>query len=376
MGGTQALIENAAATSASTSVACPRCEEPWGASASLATTLISAESLRRCLRCGTRSTVRIPESVLLDCQQCGLPFLAAPDDESPPRCRDCVEGRIPADLPDEGMAAATEAEVMHAVGRAWSVVTLPTVADYLNRVARQVSTRIEGAPAESRVLLMDDRSVRTLALPSGTLMISLGMLAAIEDEAELVFVLGHELAHAASGDAAGRLVRLGLHAVSRDEATSAEAAWVEAALDLVRLGFGGECELEADASALQAMLGLGYDPESASRFLGRIESRTAAADPAVAEYSMAHPTIRQRSRNIELAHQRQVGSRGTARVNRELFRRAAGRDVLAADWVAVKNLDDLQPRDSRKRRGGGLLIPVTLVVVAALLVALGLLLYG
>lgn len=320
--------------------------------------------------------MRPPESILLDCEQCGLPFLAAPDGESPPRCRDCVDGRIPPDLPDEGMAAATEAEVTHALGRAWSVVTLPTVADYLNRVARKVAASVPNAPSESRVLLTDERSLRTLSLPSGTLLISLGMLAAVEDEAELVFVLGHELAHAASGDAAGRLVRLGLHAVSRDETTSAQAAWVQAAVDLVRLGYGRESEMEADAAALRAMQALGYDPESATRFLQRIDARTQAADESIVEYALAHPPPGERVRRIELALHGRIESHGPSRVNRELFRRAAGRDVLAADWIPVENPSAPSGDRAAPTRRGGSWIPLALVVLAALLAFVGLLLYG
>jgi len=247
------------------------------------------------------------------------------------------------------MAQATESEVLRAIGAAWSCVAHPGLEDYLTRLARRVATRIEGAPAPPRILLLDDESVRSLSLPSGTLLLSLGLISAIEDEAELLFVLGHELAHAASGNAAGRLVRLGLHAVTRDRGASAGAAWEQAALDLVRLGYGRRAEAEADATALGAVLELGYDPESVLRFLSRIGRGVAAGSAALADYFLAHPLPRQRVRLIERQLRGHVSSQA-GRVNRELFRRAAGRDVLESEMEPHEWGEAVDPASVRPNR--------------------------
>ena len=80
--------------------------------------------------------------------------------------------------------------------------------------------------------LVESQEHRTIALPSGPLIVSTGMLRLLEDEAELAFVLGHEIAHAASGEAAVRLVRLGFRATTREREASDGLCWSDAAVDL------------------------------------------------------------------------------------------------------------------------------------------------
>jgi len=176
-------------------------------------------------------------------------------------------------------------------------------------------------------------SMRSLALPSGTLLISLGLLAGLEDEAELAFVLAHELAHATSGEAAVRLVRQGFHAVARAGETGAGEAWSRAALDMVKLGYGHDREREADSKALEAVLALGYDSASVMRWLRRMEHRIAQGDPQIRDYAFAHPTPSDRRREIDRALFGRVGPGNVGRVNREVFRRAAGRTALTSGLV-------------------------------------------
>jgi predicted Zn-dependent protease len=168
-------------------------------------------------------------------------------------------------------------------------------------------------------------------------LVSVGMIAALEDEAELAFMLGHELAQAATGDAARRLVRLGLQQVARERREVGRNAWAEAALDLVKLGYGRRAELDADERALRALLDQGYDAQSALRFLRRVEARSALGDVQVAEYVLAHPPPLERLRRLEclLADRVDVGP---GRVNRELFRRAAGHHVLTTQLEPVRTL--------------------------------------
>ena len=193
-------------------------------------------ALRRCRRCGTRVADGTPTPHLVfTCEACGLPFLAEtilPHGEQ--RCAPCTLGLVPPELPDREVAAAAENEVRAALATRWRFVTSSTAQPYLDRIARQVAGRIAGGPASPRVVLIDTPEHRTLALPSGTLLVSTGLLAVLEDEAELSFVLGHEIAHAASGEAAVRLVRLGFQATARERSASDGLCWSDAAIDLAR----------------------------------------------------------------------------------------------------------------------------------------------
>jgi predicted Zn-dependent protease len=308
----------------------------------------------RCFRCGTRSAASAgAREFVFTCESCGLPFVAGellPHAEQ--RCPDCRSGGLPAGLPDERIAAAAETEIRAALAGRFPLVSLPPVSAYLDRIAAQVAQRIEDAPEGTCVVLVDDPGLKTLALPSGTLLVSTGTLAFLEDEAELAFVLGHEIAHAASEDAAVRLVRLGFRAVARGGPAPDREAWTHAALDLVRLGYGRRRERDADLRSLEAMLALGYDPRSAVRYLRRLRAAVLRGDPALAELASAHPPADERGRRIEKAIFGRVPEQQVARVNREVFRRVVVREVLSGAMTPYRFEDaaaDEEPRPRRRR---------------------------
>jgi predicted Zn-dependent protease len=312
------------------------------------------------------------------CEDCGLPFLAeAILPHGGQRCGPCATGLVPPEIPDREVAAAAENEVRAALASHWRFVTSFTAQPYLDRIAKQVAARIPGSPGLSRVVLVETPEHRTLALPSGTLLVSTGLLSFLEDEAELAFVLGHETAHAASGEAAVRLVRLGFQATARERHATDGLCWSDAAVDLARLGYGRKREHDADACALRAMLDLEYEPQSACRYLQRLHAAVVRGDAAVAETEVAHPTPFDRLRRIERTLGARVGAvTDVPRVNREVFRRALTPATLAASFVKT-DLDAPQPAPwgmsallEKNRRVWSAPVIVGIAVAAAGLVAL------
>ena len=315
---------------------CPRCGEAFAAGPVVTAPSFGGRALRRCRRCGTRvaNGTRAPR-IVFTCEGCGLPFLAdAILPHGGQRCEPCVSGLVPPEIPDAEVAAAAENEVRAALASHWRFVTSFTAQPYLDRIAKLVASRIPGSPAAPRVVLIETPDHRTLALPSGTLLVSTGLLAFLEDEAELAFVLGHEIAHAASGEAAVRLVRLGFQATARERHATDGLCWSDAAVDLARLGYGRKREHDADACALRAVFELEYEPQSACRYLQRLHAAVARGDDAVAETEVAHPTPFDRLRRIERALGARVGvTTDVLRVNREVFRRALTPATRAASLV-------------------------------------------
>jgi len=282
-------------------------------------------------------------------------------------------------LPESGLAQASESEIRHALAISWRFVAGPRSAEYLDRLARSTARTLEGCPEGCCVLLVDDPAVRRLALPSGRLLFSVGALRAIEDEAELVFVLGHELAHVASGDAARRLVALGLAELSLGEGGGDDAAWVRAADDLVGLGHGPESEHKADLQGVRAVLALGYDPESVIRYLERLGRTVDDDDLRVAEMTLAHPLPADRLRRLRKSWGVHVRDPGASRVNRDVFRRAVGHSALVAELESAAPFaaeESVRPQDRwsgwRDWRLVG--VGVAILVLAGLFLVLGLML--
>jgi predicted Zn-dependent protease len=338
MDNTEILIEEPPDVSATGSRPCPACGHHDDGPAGLVTSLFPQQRLRRCSRCGVRHAESgSSDRWVFTCQDCGLPFLAEEHTSSEDRkCSDCCSGRIPADLPDREVAEAIESEVRAALGVEWKFVNSPSLSVYLERMAGQLCRQMDPRPARSQVVLLEAPEWWTLALPSGTILLSLGTLVGLEDEAELAFVLAHELAHAASAEAAVRLVRTGLQVVALEDNGGHEPPWSHAAQDLIRLGYGRVRETDADRRAIEVVTALGYDPNSVSNYLRRVERLVADGDSRVAEIALAHPTPARRLRTVEECVAASPQPRVATRVNREVFRRVAGHDVLATRLERVE----------------------------------------
>jgi len=337
MDATQTLIPGSGDRSERASVACPDCGTPRGPLPSVITALVDGGALYRCHHCGTRRTVEADDPrLLVNCESCELAFVAGPEDPRK-RCPTCVAGEPTLELGDRSLVVAAEEEVKQALEEACDFIGAPETIAYLERVAMDVAGKIDGAPRSCRVALLAEPSFRTLALPSGTLVISTGALATLADEAELAFVLGHELEHAAA--AAVPLVRVCLGALTRGDAAMRTETWTEVSLDLSRVGYGDRREHEADVKAVCAIRELGYDPEAVTRFLNRLQSATAAGDPTLAETALAHPTPADRLRHLEAVFVEPLRS-SPRKVNRDIFRRVAGHSAIATGSKAKSPFGD------------------------------------
>lgn len=360
------------ATSAAVPAGCPRCGEAWGSLPPVVTRLFRQAPLRRCGRCGARFTAgEPPYRRLRTCDRCDMPFLDAESGaQERTRCPDCLGGRVPDAITDATVAGAAETEIQDALRCRGPWIASPRLAPYLARLLSAIGDAMAQGPRCARIGLIDDPAPWTLALPSGALLLSRGLLAFVQDEAELVFILARAWSHAASSDASARLARRGLLALARDDAPEGGG---RAAADLLRLGYGRTLERRADLRATRVMRELGYDAEAIVRLLQRLERRMRQGDPSVAEYALAHPPPAERLRHIEEHLRGNIESDGRARVNREVFRRVAGPAVLDRELRPVDaptNLDD----DATAPRRWPLTGPVGWWVLFGLLVILGLLL--
>jgi len=375
MDNTEILIAEPPVASATGVRPCPACGHRDDGLAGIVTSLFPQERLRRCSRCGVRHAESdSSDRWVFTCEDCGLPFLAAEHSPSAEqKCPDCCSGRIPADLPDGEVAEAIESEVRAALESEWKFVSSPSLSVYLERMAGQFCSRMDRAPARSQVVLFEAPEWWTLALPSGTILLSLGTLVGLEDEAELAFVLAHELAHAASAEAAVRLVRTGLQVVALEDNGGHEQSWSHAAHDLIRLGYGRVREKDADRRAIEVVTALGYDPNSVANYLRRVEKLVAEGDTRVAEIALAHPTPARRLRFVEEFVAASPPPRIGPRVNREVFRRVAGHNVLATRLERVEGFaeeSDEEPNGRTATERGNRRFWLA-VALAALATALG-----
>lgn len=189
---------------------------------------------------------------------------------------------------------------------------------YVNEVANLVGMQGErhvkgddGIPRlQSRrffVGVLNDRNRNAFALPGGYILLTRGLLEGLSSEAELAFVLGHEIAHIDGEDglnalkgqvAAGSIVTDGMTDFKNSKFFSrisdGFASW------LMKNGYDGEAEVEADRRGLQYAMKAGYHPYGA-RLVLRLFDAEERSGSAPAKESKTHKTAKQRFDALDAA---------------------------------------------------------------------------
>ena len=171
---------------------------------------------------------------------------------------------------------------------------------YLNRVAARLDAKAVSPHGGFRVKTIKDPHLNAFTYPDGTCYIQTGILARLENEAQLAALLAHELAHYVKNHAAKGIRRfhrrLGseLSRQSLDRGAPASRAQIRRRIECVWSSYHHEAEYEADRDALKFMIRAGYDPYEALRLFGHLAeemSRENLKEPII---SGSHPRLQAR----------------------------------------------------------------------------------
>jgi predicted Zn-dependent protease len=257
------------------------------------------------------------------CHSCTHPFPAARQETL---CRPCFRGRAPRDLPEP--AEHRLGELLGAgLSRTHQVARIPGTESYVARVLDRLARVARVGSGTLHILLLDESRPAAHALPGNRVTLTLGLLATLRDEAELAFVLAHEVAHLESGEVRRRTASRGgarwpsgwwrrLTGHRRAEQRRLERLYRH----VFPLGYGPEAELAADIRAVELMVQAGYDPWATLRYLTHLEGK-GAESPGESHLAPA-PAVRKEKVARVLA--RLPRPEAPSLVNKEVFRRAVG----------------------------------------------------
>ncbi|MFA4016058.1 MAG: hypothetical protein RUDDFDWM_001159 [Candidatus Fervidibacterota bacterium] len=150
-----------------------------------------------------------------------------------------------------------------------------------------------------RVLVTDAPFANAIALPTGDVLITEGMLSLLHTTDEIAFVLAHELAHILRGDAQclQRLYGQGLNQLpiepALDKTLITEGLNILATL--ARSIYSQELECSADEIAVKLMADAGFDTRAALDVLERL-SQSGSAHQTV--WAITHPSVEQRLQRL------------------------------------------------------------------------------
>lgn len=186
----------------------------------------------------------------------------------------------------------------------------PALESYLNGIVQRLAAQAKPRPFEYRVKIVNDSAVNAFTFGAGYLYVNAGLIARMQNEAQLAMVLGHEIAHAAeshvvNGMKANASISLLGQLAGRAAASSGRIDYqvlqvtYEYSMNAAINGHSRGRESEADELGLSYMFGAGYDPREASGTFAALLAEH--GDPSKLEsfFYSSHPRNQERMERID-----------------------------------------------------------------------------
>ncbi len=140
--------------------------------------------------------------------------------------------------------------------------------NYVNAVARKIDGNSKTGPTIT-VKVIKNPIVNAFAYPTGRIYVHTAMLAALENEAQLAAVLGHEMAHVYKRHVAQKFTKQKIRSESKVTLNSWLGSFGESlgqiAIEVSVNGYSREFEMDADREGLARAVRAGYDPREAAK---------------------------------------------------------------------------------------------------------------
>jgi predicted Zn-dependent protease len=183
-------------------------------------------------------------------------------------------------------------------------ITDPLITEYVNRLGQNIVLHSD-AKVPFTIKVVDSEEVNAFALPGGFFYVNKGLLLEADNEAEVVGVMAHEIAHVAA--------RHGVEQASKGTLVNYASipliflggwggyAIQQAASLAVPLGFlkfSRGAEEEADRLGAQYMWAAGYDPQALLSFFEKLQAKDKKKPGTLSKLFSTHPATGDRIKKV------------------------------------------------------------------------------
>ncbi len=226
-----------------------------------------------------------------------------------------VTGRRELSLMSESQEIAIGQENHPQILREMGEYKDPELQRYVNDLGLRLAKVSERPNLPWRFTVVDQPVVNAFAVPGGFIYITRGILAYMENEAQLVGVLGHEIGHVTARHSAQQYSRslggtLGLAALSIFVPAARPLGQIgEQALGVLFLKYGRDDELQSDQLGAKYAVTGGWDPRAVPAFLATLGRMREGSEKGIPNWLSTHPEPASRVAEIQPFVQQLVAGR-------------------------------------------------------------------
>ena len=209
---------------------------------------------------------------------------------------------------------------------------------YLNEIVKKIMLPEVSMHIPFKIMVIKNHLLNAFAYPNGVVYVHTGILARMDNEAQLATLLAHEMTHSTHR-----------HAIKRFREVKNMTAFL-ASLTVTTGGLGGigslvsllgavgtvasvtgysrELEKEADMEGLKHMVNAGYDPEEAQKFFIHLKKEVEEEKKKEPFFFGTHPRLQERVENYENLLKDQYKDKRGGIQNSEIFLEKIHRVIL------------------------------------------------
>jgi len=177
---------------------------------------------------------------------------------------------------------------------------------YINSIGRKLAAQPQADEYPYTFKVVNDKSINAFALPGGPAFVHSGLIATVDNEAQLAGVLAHEITHVALRHGTNQVTRANL--IQLPAMLAVKAAGTDSMLgklsqigiglgaNSLLLSFSRTAETQADLVGAQIAAQAGYNPIEMARFFQKLEAEGGARGP---QFLSDHPNPGNRMKEIE-----------------------------------------------------------------------------
>ena len=187
----------------------------------------------------------------------------------------------------------------HALEKSGAIYPDAAATQYAQRVMDRLYPEFNG---HIHVLVLRTPTLNAFALPNGSVYLHLGMLARLDNEAELATVLAHEGVHFTNRHSLKQheniKITAGLLQVTAMTVPMAGLIGMPIASSAI-YGYSRDLEREADAVGYQRLMRAGYDPSQASKTFEHLAAEVKALEIDEPFFFASHPQLMERIESFQ-----------------------------------------------------------------------------